>query len=98
MRMFSKWLSRAGHRLVMGVRCCAWSCPMSSCPVITPSGEYLLIVQWSLRGHPALFTLTPVIMRLKCDRGSNTGDVTAVVTKFVCVVSLFRARQDSVYI
>ena len=79
----SGWLSSAGHRLVMGVRCCAWSCPMSSCPVITPSGEYLLIVQWSLRGHPALFTLTPVIMRLKCDRRSSTGDVTAVVTKFV---------------
>lgn len=53
------------------------------------SGDYALwwisplIVQWSLRGHGALFTLTPVIMRLKCDRRSSSGDVTAVVTKFV---------------
>ena len=82
MRMFSKWpvKRRTQAGLVMMVRCCAWSCSVSSCPVITPSGEYLpsLSSQWSLRGHGALFTLTPVIMRLKCDCRSS-GDVTAVV-------------------
>ena len=92
MRMFSKWLAvkcRTQAGLVMEVRYCAWSCPMSGCPVIKLSGEYLLIVQWSLRGHPALFTLTPVIMSIKCDRRSSTGDVTAVVTKFVSCVVFF---------